>query len=367
MTTTEIRSVALPDKIGEAAKIQPVRWWGAFGAFCLVLQAYLYTRWIWSGNFSSTASGPDPIPGWMVVSAHAHEALSISVFCLCGYRLVLKPWRRARSVPTGGMLFLALLTVYWQDLGANYFNHVFTWNTAFSFNRGAWYNFIPGWVSPRSEHLAEPLLFAVSMNVWVIVVTAVLLAKLMAALKRRRPNLGTVGLLTVALAVALPLDLLVEVAWVRLGLYSFAGSIPGFTLFAGHYYQFPVYEALFIGLYFVAFGALLYFRDDKGRSVIERGIDSVRVVRPAQRPWLRFLAFAGFANLALLTYNVAFSITSLWPGFTWNEDTVRHRSYLRNELCGAGTPYACPSEDVPIPRRGGGYVDVDGRLQLPTR
>ena len=343
-------------------KAKPIKWLAFFGVFFLALQAYIYARWIASGNIKPIPHGPDAIPTWMTFAVHFQEILGIAIFFGMGYWVVVRPWRRERHVPTVGMLYLGLITVYWQDVAANYFNHVYTWNTHFWMSRGSWYNFIPGWVSPRGNHLAEPLLFAGPINVWGVVLPAVVVAGVMRWAKRRWPQLGTVGLLAVALSLAAVIDLVIESTWIHTGLYAFTGTIPKFSVFSGRYYQFPVYEMLFAGAYFGGMGAFLYFKDDRGRSIIERGIDTIKTKSPAQKAGVRFVAFAGFANLMLLSYNVLFSLTTLYPGFTWSEDIVQRRSYLRDDICGAGTTYACPGKDIPIPRRGGLHVSPEGTL-----
>ena len=54
-------------------------------------------------------------------------------------------------------------------------------------------------------------------------------------------------------------------------------------------------------------------------------------------------------------------------GHAWPED-IQKRSYFTTGLCGAGTSYACPGPDVPIPRRDTSrHVDPDGKLVVPER
>src|SRR5437667_171266 len=75
---------------------------------------------------------------------------------------------------------------------------------------------------------------------------------------------------------------------------------------AGKTYQFPLYEPFIFGLTWMAPGALRYFRDDKGRSVVERGIDESKISR-RRANGLRLLAVIGFLNLVYLLFSVASS------------------------------------------------------------
>ena len=367
-TTTSVRSPQTearqgPEPAGRTVK--PVKWFASFGALCVGLQVYVFSRWLLSGNATPTGDGPDPIPGWMVGAARAHEVLGFALMFVCGYFLVVKPWRRDRKLGVYGVAFFATLTCYWLNLAANYFNHTYTINTAFV-NFGSWYNFIPGWVSPRANHLSEGILFFVPMYTWALVVPGIGVVKLMTAVKRRNPQLGNVGLLSVATFVATVAAFALEgVLWVRLGLYVFAGTIPSVTLFSGHYYQYPLYQPLIAGfLFWVCLGAVFYYKNDRGETLVERGLERLRATS-RQKAWLRFLALAALFNLLQIVYALTFGVISLLPGFRWAPDIVNNRSYLRSEICGPGTGYACPGADVPIPRRGGAHLDPEGKLIAP--
>jgi hypothetical protein len=122
--------------------------------------------------------------------------------------------------------------------------------------------------------------------------------------KARWPGLGTAGIIGVAMVFCMAFDFVLETIWMRLGIYTYAGSIRWLTLFSGHYYQFPIYEVVFAGGMFTAFACVRYFQNDKGLSVAERGVDELRVSRRA-RTSLRFLAIVGIINvLMLVTYNL---------------------------------------------------------------
>jgi hypothetical protein len=92
---------------------------------------------------------------------------------------------------------------------------------------------------------------------------------------------------------------------------------------------------------------LRYFRDDKGRSVVERGADSLA----ASNKWrtaLRAFAVIGFVNAMFVVYNVMMSFIALQI----DQTPAGYPEYLRNGLCGPGTAWACPGPDVPIPMNG---------------
>jgi hypothetical protein len=362
VTTTQARTRA-PVSGGIARpQLKLVKGFAAVGAGAIALQLFVYGRWLASGP-TATPTGTDPVPGWMEAAVVAHEIASPVVALVCVYHFIVKPWRRNGHLTLNGRVLIACLLMYWQDLGSNYFNHVYTYNAAFV-NFGSWYNFIPGWASPRGGHLVEPIIFIGPAYAYSFLLPALLLVTVMRRAKARWPLVGPFKLLSAALFVGGLLDILVEVTWARLGLYTFTGTIPSLTVFSGHYYQFPVYEVILIAFLWTGFAALLYFRDDQGNTVAERGVDDLRATA-RQKSGLRFLAIVGYANAALFAYNVCFGAFTLFPSFRWAEDIVQNRSYLRNEVCGASTTYACPGADIPIPRRGGAHVDPNGQLVVP--
>jgi hypothetical protein len=94
--------------------------------------------------------------------------------------------------------------------------------------------------------------------------------------------------------------------------------------------------------------ALRFFKDDRGRTVVERGIDGLQVGE-GRKTALRFLAVFGMCNvLVLLCYNVPNAIIGA-HSTAWPRD-LQERSYLTDRLCGPGTDRACPGPGVPLVR-----------------
>ncbi len=92
---------------------------------------------------------------------------------------------------------------------------------------------------------------------------------------------------------------------------------------------------------------LRFFTDDRGRTIVERGIDRVRGGF-AKQQFVRFLAiFAGVSACFFFFYN----LPAQWIGMhsdPWPEDHMK-RSYFTGGICGAGTDTPCPDPVLPIP------------------
>jgi hypothetical protein len=146
----------------------------------------------------------------------------------------------------------------------------------------------------------------------------------------------------------------------RLGFYQLGGSISWLTLFRGHYYQFPIYEAFFMSAIWTGWASLRYFRNDRGQTLTDRGIEQLRV-NGGRRTGVRFLALVGAFNLVfVLFYNIPIQFFALHAD-SWPTD-ITTRSYMTNGICGDGTEYACSGADIPIPRSGSRHVTPQGDL-----
>ncbi len=65
----------------------------------------------------------------------------------------------------------------------------------------------------------------------------------------------------------------------RLGVFHYGRVIPGLALFAGTKHQYPVYDAVAMGIQAMVFTYLLGRTDDEGRTVVDRWADSTMATR----------------------------------------------------------------------------------------
>jgi hypothetical protein len=182
--------------------------------------------------------------------------------------------------------------------------------------------------------------------------------------KQRWPQLTRFHLVLLCYFTMAIVDLGAELVWVRLGGYTFIGPpYKALTIGYGHYYQFPLYETFFLALPLTAITCFRFYRNDKGETIAERGLESLRV-SPRLRSALRFFAILGIINVIYLgLYNIPMQ----WFGVRTSAPVpdVLNRSYIMDGICGPGTTYACPGPDVPIPRPNSKHVDLNGHLVGP--
>lgn len=361
------KPLPVTEVVGDAppSSVVRVRIWAVVGAALLALQLYVWIRWVTGPYFERVPAGPTDPPTLMRTILTVYTAGIVLGLPIGLWWFIIRPWRRERRITLDGMLLVSCGLMFFQDPLLNYLNTWCTYNT-WMWNRGSWSSHIPGWVSPEEpgRQVAEPLLMNAPGYAYGVLLCTIAGCFVMRRVKARWPNIGNLGLVGVVAVWAFLFDLVMEgLVLMPIGLYSFPGAIRSVSMNAGHYYQWPVYEGLMWGGVQAGLCCLRYFTDDRGRTVVERGLDRVRGGAVRQQ-FVRFLAiFAAVSTIFFGFYNVP----AQWFGMhadPWPED-VRERSYFNGGICGDGTDQPCPDPALPLPRKGSGYIDTDGRLVLP--
>ncbi len=340
----------------------PVVVWAVVGAVFVAFQSYVYISWILSDRFAPTGTGPTPVPMWMKVLIRSFEVVSFGAFILVIVLVVIRPMRRDRRLSPDGLFILALLATYWQTDCLNFTQVQYTYNSYFV-NMGAWYADIPGWVSPHGNKLAQPLLAILPMYGGVIILGCVTASKVLSRAKARWPRLSNIELFGICVVFMFAFDFVCEIVWLRTGFYTYAGT-GGLALFGDHYYRVPLVPITITAFWYSAFAFVRHYRNDRGETVVERGITNLHLTARRQT-FVRFLALAGALNMIWLVANVALQLPALHSS-TWPQDVVE-RSYFTEGICGPGTDYACPGSDIPIPTEGSGHVRPDGSFAPASR
>ena len=350
---------------------RPVLVWASIGAACLAFSLYLFAAWWLSGEAKPVSTGPTPVPTSAKVFIHVYEAVFVVLVVGLIYGLVIRPWRRDGTLTFDGMLLLSFFSLLWQDAFVNFSQVTFLYNAEF-INFGSWYEWVPGWVSPNGNSVPEPILGILITYGPFYFLAAAIGGWCMRKAKARWPSLRPVALVLIAagiFAVGLPVF---EVLCMRFGhTWAYPGAarsgvLGALTLFPGTHYQFPLYvESVFGGLGFALMSGIRYFRNDKGRSWAERGVDEL-TLSPRKQNGLRFLALCGMVNVFWL-----FAMALPWNVFglnseSWPNDIVSRSYLVGGNRCGPGTTYACPGPGVPIPRPSSAHPSPEGELVVPS-
>ncbi|KAA0111780.1 spirocyclase AveC family protein [Mycolicibacterium sp. P1-5] len=341
-----------------------VKVWAAVGGVLLVLQLYVWIRWVTGPYFVRVPAGPSDPPVYMKIFLTANGALMCVGLPAAIWWFLIRPWIRERRIALDGLLLISCALFFFQDPLLNYLNTWCTYNT-WLWNRGSWSSHIPGWVSPESpgRQVAEPLLINAT-GYGMVLLLAIAGCWFMRRVKSRWPETSNVRLILITYAGAIVLDFVMEACFMLpFGLYTYPGAIRSVSVFAGTYHQWPIYEGLMWGGVMTALSSLRFFTDDRGRTVVERGLDQVRGGF-ARQQFVRFLAIFGAVSACFFVF---YNLPAQWFAMHSDPWPVDHqkRSYFNGGICGDGTDTPCPNPVIPVPTKRSGYIDVNGKLVLP--
>lgn len=345
--------------------VKPVTVWAAVGGALLALQLYVWLRWITGPYFERVPSGPNEPPMYMKVPLLANAIILWVGLPFAVWWFFIRPWRRERRITLDGMLFISMGLMFFQDPLLNYLNTWCTYNT-WLFNRGSWTSHIPGWLSPEEPggQVAEPLLTNVPGYAYGVLLITIGGCWVMRKIKARWPHLSNLRLIAVTYALAFLFDFAMEgLVLLPIGFYTYPGAIRSVSINAGTYYQWPVYEGLMWGAVQTALCCLRYFTDDRGRTVVERGLDRVRGGF-ARQQFTRLLAIFAGVSACFFVFYMAPAQWIAMHADPWPHDHQK-RSYFTGGICGAGTDRPCPNPVLPLPTKRSGYVNDDGDLVMP--
>jgi hypothetical protein len=342
-----------------APSVAPVKIWACIGGGLLMTEAVLTVRWITGPDFTRIPSGPDSPPRWMQTVLTVGQCVLPLLAIGSAYWFLVRPWRRERRLTTTGLMWIAFLLAAPYDMMGNYWQYWFTYNSSLV-NVGSIVGSIPGHLSHHSATSNDtfPILLLGPAYVTVFMLAAVSGAGLMRAAKRHWPNLGSLRLITLCVTAMFTFDLVMEgFIFMPMGFWSFGGG--HLAINASEYYRFPVQEALLAGFLFASWGCLLYFVNDRGETLVERGV-SRREPSNCRKTLLRGLAMVAAIHLSwLLLYHVPAGLLAIqspqWP------KQIEKLSYFTNGTCGVEVDRACPGPRTPIGRPDA-YINYEDQL-----
>jgi hypothetical protein len=309
----------------------------------LAVVAQGWIRWALSDDFKAVDPGPDPFGGWKLAYLRGFQIVMPTVALFVVWRFLVRPLLKERRLTLDGMLILAIFTGWFYDPATvNLIKVTFTYNGHFA-DRGSWSNFIPGWHAPNIENFGEPLLFLSSAYiVWCFGFT-LLAGVILRALRSRYPTMSHVTMFAIVAAMLFVGDLILEpLLFVWPEVWSYTNTVGWLTLWRNTPHQFPIYESLLVVPSTLCWVAIRWFRDDRGGSFVERGLDQLKLPARARRP-VACLAVVGFAHVGFVSFVAPWNLISL------NAETRADYPSYNQLVCGEGTDYACPGDDVPIP------------------
>jgi heme/copper-type cytochrome/quinol oxidase subunit 2 len=125
--------------------LRPVLFWSSVGAVCVVVAAYVYTSWIFSGNATPVDPGPDPIPGGTRFAIIVFQ-IACPILALAAVVYVVRKSIRGRQLCVEAAVVIGSAIAWWHDPLINWFQPVLFYNAGLV-NFGNWMENVPGSLS----------------------------------------------------------------------------------------------------------------------------------------------------------------------------------------------------------------------------
>jgi hypothetical protein len=196
---------------------------------------------------------------------------------------------------------------------------------------------MPFVVNPDCGRTPEPIIFAPLLESFGVLGCAIVAAVAVRWARTRWPGISTFRLICMLIGGGLIVELIMEPPIIAFGLWNYA---PGpFAIPVGAGLHFPLITAVAGAFWFGPLVAARIFKDDKGQTFLERGMEHYSSRR---RKTVTFLAVYAFYQI--VTWGPG-SLTMLYSPF--QREWPKIPSYLLNGVCDApgvtGTRYGpCP-------------------------
>ncbi len=331
--------------VGTRRRVRPIIGWAVVGGLQLVLLVYIVIRWAVSGDMHPTHHGPDTMPTYATVAMYAMQIGGVVACLYIVYRVLYLPWRRDGRVSADGMLLTAWFAVAIpNDILLSYTQYTFTYNSYYA-NAGSWLGQVPGIILPNAHRIPEPLLVVLPGYGLTMFGFSFMGCMMMQRMSGRWPSLRPGALVGITFVVFAVNDLFMEMFGIFLRMDAYPAVIRQLSLWPGTSHQLPLYQLPLQGAVWTAAAALRYFRDDRGRSVVERGVDDL-AVSPRRKRATQQLALIGMTFALVASFNFAWQLV----GAQANQSPRHLPSYLNNGVCGPATDTPCVGPHTPIYR-----------------
>jgi hypothetical protein len=320
----------------------------AIGALVAGYALWTWGAWLASGPTPITATRDPNSASWWV--ARVYETIMAVVVVVLSIRVVRQCLQQRRLVFDGVIIIAGFFTLFWDPM-VNWMQPNFMYSSQW-LNLNTWVAQAPGVVNPTAGLMPQPV-FIMFIYPFGLLAFAIILNHGMRFLQRRVPQISTFALLAFTYAFGLLLGACLEAPTFLFNLWGLPGAPASLSLFADAQ-RYAWAEYLTTGIVFTTFAAVRYFREEKGQTIVERGMESFT---PTART-----AVTTFATIAVFAMSMwALLLVQIPAGLHASPYPAKYPAHLINGLCNIpGNPNsAAPTAYGPCPGSPGFRMPVN--------
>jgi Spirocyclase AveC-like len=328
---------------------RPVQYLALVGVALAALEVWTWASWLAAGPRPVTRWRDSADPSWY--AARVYEGLM--VLAVIGVSVaVVRGVRRERRLTLDAMMVIGgASTLFWDPM-VNWLQPNFLYSSNW-LNLNTWVCHVPAVPNPDGCAMPQPV-FIMLIYPFGLVLFAMVLTRLMSWMRSRWPGLTTFRLVASTFVAAGLICVVLEAPMFLLHLWALPGAPAEFALF-GDAHRFAWAEYLTTTLVFGLLGVLRYFRDDKGRSLVERNLGHLTPGRRALTSVFATIAYMNGTLILLIACQVI-------PGMHAAPYPKEYPAHLVNGLCDAG-PFT-GTRYGPCPGSPGFRIPVQGSLPM---
>jgi hypothetical protein len=325
------------------------------GALATGYAVWTWGAWLASGPIQITATRDPEIASWWV--ARSFEAIMAVAVVVIGFRVARQCLTQRRLVFDAIIIIAGFFTLFWDPM-VNWMQPNFMYSSQW-LNLNTWVAQAPGVVNPTAGLMPQPI-FIMFIYPFGLLGFAIIINHGMRIVQRRFPRISTFALMAFAYAYGLILGACLEAPTFLFNLWGLPGAPAAFSLFAdGQRYAWAEY--LTTGIVFTTFAAVRYFKNDKGQTIAERGLESFK---PATRTTV-----TTFGTISMFAMSMwALLLVQIPAGLQASPYPTDYPAHLINGLCNIpGNPNStAPTAYGPCPGSPGFRMPVNNTFVPST-
>ncbi len=260
----------------------------------LVLEVWTVSAWLLDGPTQITEYRDPDSASWYLARFFEASVIIISLVVLA---IVIRDCRRRRQVLTFDVMFILVgATLFWADSFIDFY--VPMW-----FPSSNWVNLnyvlghMPFMANPDIGRLPDPLLFTWFLETFCFLGAAMAFGRAVTWARSRWPRLSNRQIFVLIVLCGSVMEIVLEIClMLPLRLWTYAAP-EALTLDFGGGARLPVLVIAANALYFGSLVAIRIFKDDRGQTIVERGLDGYS---PQVRKAISLLALYGLMQSSII-------------------------------------------------------------------